>query len=194
MRYLTAREEIRTGDILTCAGRGPISKVIQWWTGSEISHVGMAIWVYMPGIRSNRLCILEAHAHKGVRLAPLSEVLQHDYWQSGGKVYWQPLIGVDGVDAAANAMRRWNKLYANWFQFVAIAFRFVGFVKDTDPNRDHCSELVTRALMQAGYPHDKNPSLTTPEDVSHFSCLGSKVLLEPCSDFHAASTSNPTVC
>jgi hypothetical protein len=58
----------------------------------------------------------------------------------------------------------------------AVRRRF-GLKVDTNEDCFHCSELATRALMDAGYPHNREPAVTTPTDVSEFSCLGDKVEL-----------------
>ena len=87
MEYLQARKYIRTGDILACEGTAIYSKIINFVTQSKISHVGIAVWVRFPDENDDRLAILEAHMAKGVRLAPLSDVLKTDYWSKGGKIH-----------------------------------------------------------------------------------------------------------
>lgn len=193
MRYIDARKLIRTGDILTCAGTAFYSKVIRIVTRSPITHVGIAIWIRFPDENVDRLAILESHAMKGVRLAPLSEVLKNDYWKHGGKVYWQSIADsrIAGTNVAANALKRWSKSYASWYQFLVLGSFTIKTIRyllnkpmDSDPNGQHCSELVTRALIEAGYKNGNDPSITTPADVSNFSCLGDQIELEPCGEFN----------
>ena len=91
MKYLEARKQIKTGDILACQGTAFYSFFIRIITKSPITHVGIAVWIRFPGDIEDRLAILESHAMKGVRIAPLSEVLREDYWKHGGKIYWQKI-------------------------------------------------------------------------------------------------------
>ena len=186
MDYLEARKLIQTGDILSCEGTAFYSHIIKFITKSPITHVGIAVWIRFPDENADRLAIIESHAMKGVRIAPLSEILREDYWKHGGKVYWQKISDprINGHDVAANALKRWNKSYANWYQFLVLGsftlktIRYLrGKSMDTDKNSQHCSELVTRALMEAGYRHGLDPSITTPSDVSSFACLAEPIEL-----------------
>ncbi len=199
MEYLIARRHIKTGDVLCCAGTAFYSKIINIVTQSPITHVGIAVWIRFPTDATDRLCILEAHMAKGVRLAPLSDVLRTDYWKNGGKIYWhrlkEPMCG-DCV--AAHALANWNKAYASFYQFIiigSILLKGIRYLRnksmDTDSNRMHCSETVTQSLMSCGYRWDKDPSITTPAEVASFGCLHKGVLLEESGEFHRDSKRNP---
>lgn len=199
MKYLEARKLIQTGDILACEGTAFYSKIIKFITKSPITHVGVAVWIRFPDDNADRLAVIESHAMKGVRIAPLSEVLREDYWKRGGKIYWQKISDprINGHDVAANALKRWNKSYANWYQFLVLGSftlktirYFRGKSMDTDTNSQHCSELVTRALMEAGYRHGLDPSITTPADVSSFACLADPIELEECACYNKTNTAS----
>lgn len=199
MRYLEARKLIKTGDILACEGTAFYSKLIRVITKSRITHVGVAVWIRFPDNNEDRLAIIESHAMKGVRIAPLSEVLREDYWKRKGKIHWQKIedTRISGHNVAANALKRWNKSYANWYQFLVLGsftlktIRYMcGKSMDTDNKSQHCSELVTRALMEAGYRHGLDPSITTPADVSSFACLSECVELEECPCYNRNSESS----
>ena|GEM_PF-2861065 len=198
MDYEQARFQIRTGDILACRGGGLFSKAISWlggfrrwflygeWVPDRITHIGIAVWIDF-GLSScePRLCVLEPRAFRGVRLAPLSHVLA-EYQNCSGAMYWCAIKSeVNGSRVAAYAMRHWAKAYPSLWQFVVAAswivqwlLRRAGRDLDTNGDRFHCSELATRSLMSAGYPHPVSPAVTTPQMVADFRCLRSPVLLE----------------
>lgn len=172
--------QIKTGDILTCAGKGWVSTFIRLWTGSPITHTGIAIWADF-GYKGKVLCILEPHMFKGVALNPLKLVLERDYPK--GNMYWQANT-LDGLVTAEFAMSQWRHDYANPWQFIVLGSRVARWLRhmlgksiDTDKDRYMCSELVTRSLIEAGFPWEKDPSITTPAEVSQFECLGKPVEL-----------------
>jgi len=195
MRYEDVRLQIQTGDILSCQGTAIYSNIIRKWGGlknwfwrgdwkeDQFTHTGIAIWIQLNG--DDRLCILEAHIFKGIRLNPLSEVLK-EYWKPGGRVYWQAVHGIDGTVVAQEALKNWTKAYPSLFQFliagssVARWIRKRVFRKGADTNGDkyHCSELASRSLIHAGFKWNMPPAATTPQMVSEFSCLTSPVELE----------------
>jgi hypothetical protein len=41
--YESIRNEMKFGDVISFSGKGDISNVIKWHTGSDISHVGMVL-------------------------------------------------------------------------------------------------------------------------------------------------------
>lgn len=170
-----ALNKVKTGDIFTCAGRGWVSWFIKIWTGSPITHTGIAIWADF-GYEGKVLCILEPHMFKGVALNPVKLVLERDYPK--GYMYWQANL-LDGNVTAKYAMQQWRHDYASPWQFLVLGSRVARWVRslmgrsyDTDADRFMCSELVARSLIEAGFPWHKEPSVTTPAEVSGFSCLG----------------------
>lgn len=188
MNYKDVRNLIKTGDIFSCSGTAMYSKLIKAWTHDEITHTGIAVWVRFPQDEiPDRLCILQAHIFKGVQLGLLSNVLTNDYWKYNGKVYWQKLNNINGDNVASFALANWSKAYPSLYQFVIAGSKLVQAIRtatgrslNINPEKFHCSELATRALIDAGFYYAYDPAVTTPSDVSKFSCLGPKVLLEPC--------------
>jgi len=184
MKFSEALPWIKTGDVLTCQGTWLISRGIQLITREKISHVGIAVWVHLNG-RKKHLCMFEAMEGRDVGIVPLEETLKRSYWPRGGKMWWQHTEGIDGYNVMDFCIQNWGAEYANKYQFVVGMSRLIRFIRthmgkslDTDPKKWHCSELVTRAFMAQGYKHDKEPAITTPGDVSRFSCLGKPILLE----------------
>lgn len=64
--YKLARADIKSGDLLAWEGRSIFALAIKLWTRSPITHVGIA-WVHQ-----DRVFVLEAREHKGVRMNALS--------------------------------------------------------------------------------------------------------------------------
>ena len=76
--YAQVRPQIRSGDLLLCAGSSPFSKMIQAATGSPYSHVGF-VW-RLEGI--DRILVLESVESIGVRCVPLASYVR-DYSRTG---------------------------------------------------------------------------------------------------------------
>ncbi len=71
--YATVRDDIRSGDILLCAGTNTVSKMIQGATESCWSHV--AFILRLDGIQ--RIMVLESLMSVGVRTVPLSHYIRN---------------------------------------------------------------------------------------------------------------------
>ena len=76
--YQSIRDEIRSGDILMCAGNAWFSKLIQRATGSTWSHVAFVMRLDEIG----RVMVMESVESSGVRTVPLRSYL-NDYNGSG---------------------------------------------------------------------------------------------------------------
>jgi hypothetical protein len=185
MSYQKARELIKNGDVLTFAGNWFMSKLIRWWTGDLVSHVGLACWMKFGKDSIDRLCILESMEPGGCRLLPLSHLLP-EYWSNDVPVFWQKILipEIRGEEVLGFALSKWGDKYASWLQFISIMWPWfrkmrskIGLPVKIGGNRFHCSELVTRAFESAGFKSNKEPALTTPGDVQKFSCLSQPVEL-----------------
>lgn len=183
MKYSQLREFIKTGDVLAFSGTAIYSKIIQCWTSSPISHVGLALWLKFPyDEQPNRLCVLEAHWGKGVQIHLLKGVLEKEYWSREGKAFLYP-TELDGDEVASNALKYWSEAYANPLQFIIAGSTVLQALKghknlDTDKAKQHCSELVCRAMVEAGGLYDKNPAVASPADVVQMDCLGNPTVIE----------------
>lgn len=186
MNYLRARNHIKTGDLLCCAGPWNFSRLIRLVTKSDISHVGLACWIQF-NTGQKRLCMFEAVEGSDVRIVPLHHYLKTVFWPNSGKMWWQPLQNetINGSGLMDYCLQQWGQGYVGSYQFIVGMLpllqrirKWIGKPMDIDKNRFHCSELVTTALIQQGYQHTKEPVFTTPGEVSKFGCWGSRVLLE----------------
>jgi hypothetical protein len=71
MNYELVRDQIETGDILICSGKGLFSELIQDFTNSDWSHVGMIIRFD----DLDRIMVVESMEGVGFRLIPISYYL-----------------------------------------------------------------------------------------------------------------------
>jgi hypothetical protein len=103
-------------------------------------------------------------------------------------MWWCPLKdkSISGAGVVDFCLQHWGDGYAGNYQFVVGMSSVLQWIRklrgkslDTDGTRFHCSETVTRALMSQGFQHIKEPALTTPVEVTRFSCFGKRILLEP---------------
>lgn len=78
MNYPDIRSQLRSGDLLLCAGTSWFSRLIQMATGSEWSHVGLILRLDAL----DRVMLMESVESVGVRAVPLSRYFEN-YQQSG---------------------------------------------------------------------------------------------------------------
>jgi len=94
VQYELYRDRMQTGDALLFAGRGVVSRIIQWRTHSPYTHVAMIVrWKFH---QTERVFLCHATAQFGVHPVPASRYLA----QHQGEAWWVPL----DHDAAAKRM------------------------------------------------------------------------------------------
>ncbi len=175
MLYDETRLRIGNGDLLFFRGRFLHSRVIQRFTRSVYSHVGIALWVQADGRR--RLCVIEALEGHGVRVFPLRE-----YLERGEAIDWFQLVdeSIDRDRVAGWALDKWGLAYASARQlfrsFITIPLcNWLGLPTRIDRNRWFCSYYAAQALRAGGWqPPDDDatpPELAAPGDVALFSCV-----------------------
>lgn len=65
-------KDIKTGDIFATHARNPVSKLIRFVSRSEVSHVGMFVWL------EGELYIVESLEGKGLRMMPFYNRFRQD--------------------------------------------------------------------------------------------------------------------
>ena len=153
-----------TGDLLFFSGRRIWSRLIQWRTGSEWSHVGLFVRIdQMP-------FVLESLEGVGVRLVPLSvwlawpghigfattslereqrEHMLHCGLSLLGQRYAPPRQFVRSFSVL------WSRLTRRW-----------RLASDVAPDRWFCSELVAALIEQAGGDISDEPAHVSPGDLA----------------------------
>lgn len=166
--YKTIRSELQTGDIIFCSVNYLFSKIIQTFTKSVWSHVGI---IYRDD-KLNRILVLESEKLIGVRFAPLSKYIK-DYHGKNKPYKGQIAIGkvttpinIDQLHKGISfGMNELTKPYDNW-EIIRIALRILfNKGKREDDRKYICSELVYECYRRAGLKFDFHNSLISPDDI-----------------------------
>jgi hypothetical protein len=167
-RYETMRDELRSGDLVFCSGSYVFSGLIQRFTRSVWSHVGI---VYRDD-HLRRLFILESETGIGVRLVPISRYLRDYHGRRRpyrgqivvGRV--EPAPGDDEARAAVSfGMDLLTKPYDN-FEILRIAARIAFRVgRRTQDRKFICSELVDECYRAAGVRFARRDNYISPDDI-----------------------------
>lgn len=86
MKYSEARKLIKTGDIVFVNGVTTVGRIIEYFTNSKYSHVGIAVWSMIEG--QHRLLMLEAQAQTTRRVLNLSYYSNCTFDVVGAPVNW----------------------------------------------------------------------------------------------------------
>ena len=167
-RYEDVRRELRSGDLVFCSGSYVFSGLIQRFTRSVWSHVGI---VYRDE-HLRRVFILESETGIGVRLVPISKYLR-DY--HGRRRSYRGQIVVACVDpepgdervrqAVSFGMDLLTKPYDN-FEIVRIAARIAFRIgRRTQDRKFICSELVDECYRAAGVRFVRRDNYISPDDI-----------------------------
>lgn len=179
--YETVRETLCTGDIIFCSGSYIFSGLIQKFTGSVWSHVGI---IYRDDILG-RVFILESETGIGVRLVPLSKYLR-DYHGRRQPYRGQIVIGrlepsltPDRANQAVSyGMDLLTKPYDNW-EILRIAMRIALRVGRRTRDRKYiCSELVDECFNSAGVKFTRPENYISPDDIwrNAIVCIQGRIL------------------
>jgi hypothetical protein len=167
-KYKSIRHELQTGDIVFCSGNYIFSKIIQKFTKSVWSHVGV---IYRDEVL-DRVLILESETGIGVRLAPFSKYLK-DYHGKNKPYHGNMFIGkVNPLPVLENrrlgisfGLDELTKPYDNW-EIIRIAIRIMfGITKKQQDRKYICSELVQEVFSHAGVEFPTKNSIISPVDI-----------------------------
>lgn len=181
--YEDCRKQMKTGDVIAFSGKGRVSELIKWKTGSPYSHVAMVVAVDLSAGFGKSVMITEAttlltlpdaktgELVKGVQMQWLSQRLD----AYDGDVWWGQVLESFPVDKLHNMTRWIRQRHVQRTPYDAIQamgagmdlFDWIpGVANDPDFSSLFCSEYVMRAWQIAGLVDDTvNPSEMTPADV-----------------------------
>lgn len=172
--YEGLRDVLRSGDLIFCSGSYAFSGLIQKFTGSVWSHVGI---IYRDETLG-RVFILESETGIGVRLVPLSKYLR-DYHGRRRPYRGQIVIGrlepgmqpEQAQRAVSFGMDLLTKPYDNW-EIIRIALRIL-FRKGrrTRDRKFICSELVDECFRAAGVRFTRPDNYISPDDIWRNACV-----------------------
>lgn len=168
----TQFRNVKSGDLLFFSGRRVFSRVIQLWTRSRWSHVGMAVRF------DQDLYVLESLECVGVRLVPLSVWLQ---WPGDIAIGKTCLEQHDRDRLVRIGLQHLGERYASPRQFLR-SFSIVWsrlsrhwrLAADTSSSRWLCSEFVAYLLRSVGYLLPDEPARISPARLAmcrHFMVL-----------------------
>jgi len=172
--YDAVRGDLRSGDLVFCSGSYLFSGLIQRFTGSVWSHVGV---VYRDEALQ-RVFVLESEAGIGVRLAPLSKYLR-DYHGHRRPYRGQIVVGRirPGLDAdqvrnaVSYGMDLLTKPYDN-SEILRIAMRILLRIGRRTRDRKYiCSELVDECFRAAGVRFSRPDNYVSPDDIWRNDCV-----------------------
>ena len=145
--YAARRAQIRSGDLLAWRGRSPGAWIVRHWTGSEISHTGVAMWI------AGRLFAIEARPGLGVTMRLLSAALPCE-WAG---------LRIDSADwkrAEEFALRALGRNYS-WLDAILAGLG----LPPRQWNGYQCAEFVRDVLRRAGMKMDMDGIPMTPRHV-----------------------------
>jgi cell wall-associated NlpC family hydrolase len=172
--YEHVRDELRSGDLVFCSGSYVFSGLIQRFTGSVWSHVGV---IYRDDVLG-RVFVLESETGVGVRLVPLSKYLR-DYHGRNRPYRGQIVIGRIAPDldtakvhqAVSFGMDLLTKPYDNG-EILRIAMRIALRIgRRTHDRKFICSELVDECFHSVGLRFTRPDNYISPDDIWRNECV-----------------------
>jgi hypothetical protein len=168
VKYEDIRNTLKTGDLVFCSGNYLFSRLIQRFTKSMWSHVGMVYYDSALG----RMLILESEKLYGVRFAPLSKYMK-DY--HGKNKPYKGLIAVARLEPELDleqlkkgisfGMDELTKPYDDW-EILRIAMRILFKRGRRVKDRKYiCSELVQVCFKQIGIVFNYRNKIISPDDI-----------------------------
>ncbi len=188
VKYEDIRHELKTGDIVLFSGTGLISKVIQWFTKSPYSHVGLVLkddrWDMVLLWESTTLSKIKTvfgKVKQGVALRPLSMAIENFKGDVViRKLAFRLLESQKNVLIALRQEFKDKKYEESKWQLFKSAYDFIGGKNKRDTSSLFCSELVAEAYQQMGLLASDVPSNEyTPADFAGDLHLFMNHLLEP---------------
>ncbi len=168
VKYEDIRSTLKTGDLVFCSGNYLFSRLIQRFTKSLWSHVGMVYY----DTALDRMLILESEKLYGVRFAPLSKYMK-DY--HGKNKPYKGLIAVARLEPELDleqlkkgisfGMDELTKPYDDW-EILRIAMRILFKRGRRVKDRKYiCSELVQVCFKQFDIVFNYRNKIISPDDI-----------------------------
>lgn len=168
VRYESIRDTLKTGDLIFCSGDYLFSRIIQRFTKSVWSHVGVIY--YDPTL--DRMLVLESEKLYGVRLAPLSKYIK-DY-HGKNKPYkglitvarLEPELNLDDIKKGLSfGLDELTKPYDDG-EILRIALRILFSRGKRVKDRKYiCSELVQVCFKVMGVHFKYHKKIISPDDI-----------------------------
>ncbi len=174
-QYDDIREELKTGDMVLFSGSGFVSRIIQMYTRSKWSHVGLVIkdeWWDMlllwESTTLSKIKTVHGRVRQGVAIRPLSEVIENYDGEVGVRQLAFPLT--DSQELTISELRKEFKgrdYEQNKSELFKSAYDFIGGKNEEDLSSLFCSELVAEAYQRVLFFSENKPSNEyTPADLA----------------------------
>jgi hypothetical protein len=172
--YEAVRDDMRSGDLLFCSGSYMFSGLIQRFTGSVWSHVGV---IYRDEALG-RVFVLESETGIGVRLVPLSKYLR-DYHGRNRPYRGQIVVGritprlepAQVRMAVSHGMDLLTQPYDN-SEILRIAARILLRIGRRKRDRKYiCSELIDECFRAAGVRFTRPDNYISPDNIWRNECV-----------------------
>ncbi len=151
MDYAKARPQIATGDLIAFRNRGPFARMIRMRTGSDYSHVGVALRLRLPEEGEDGVYMVDSHARTGFRIRRLSTLKRFDWMPvvSAGVLQWTPA-------AAQYAGRRLGVYAYGWWDILRAALG----IPMRDDAQQTCQEFVAEIYRRCRIPRPEGAGLS----------------------------------
>ncbi len=178
VKYSEIRNELKSGDMILFSGGGFVSRMIQMFTRSQWSHVGLVIkddWWDMlllwESTTLSKIKTVHGNIRQGVAIRPLSEVIENYDGQVGVRQLTFPLT--DAQELTIGELRQEFKgrdYEQNKSELFKSAYDFIGGRNEEDLSSLFCSELVAEAYQRVNFLDEVKPSNEyTPADLAELS-------------------------
>ncbi len=141
MQYQQAREHIRSGDLIAFRKRELFSWAVRMRTGSDYSHVGVALRMKLPQEPREGVYLVDSAARAGFRIRRLSTLKEFDWIALPAGAGWSG-------EAAAYVGRRLGVYAYGWADILRAA---LGFPMREDAHQT-CQEFAAAVLRLCHLP------------------------------------------
>ena len=186
--YISERSKLKTGDIVLFSGKGRISEIIKWATGSKYSHVGLIVYlegidlvaIWESTVLSNVADIETGMMTKGVQLVPLSDRIGH---YKGDGIFVRKLnnpLTDDMLQKLWDFRKAMTGKAYETHKLDLLKTLWENFSGKEDLSSVFCSELTAESLQKMGLLYDTDMG-GLPSDKyrpDHFSQDGDMKLLD----------------
>lgn len=175
IKYSEIRKELKSGDMVLFSGGGFVSRMIQMFTRSPYSHVGLVIkddWWDMlllwESTTLSKIKTVHGNVRQGVAIRPLSEVVENYDGQVAVRQLTFPLT--DAQELTISELRqefKGREYEQNKSELFKSAYDFIGGKNEEDLSSLFCSELVAEAYQRVLFlPESKPSNEYTPADLA----------------------------
>ena len=156
--YKEIRPMLKTGDIILFSGKGLVSGMIKWFTGSKWSHVGVVVvdkeWdmvLLWESTTLSKIKTIHGNVKQGVAIRPLSERI-NEYDEVAVRHLEEPLTSDQEVILSElRAELKGRNYEEDKVELFKSAYDFIGGHNEEDLSSVFCSELVAEYLQRVGF-------------------------------------------